>query len=414
MPSGDDHMNPIASLLGAQNVKKLITHPYVSPLFGDFTGFPPLLIQCGDAECLRDEGTLLAHKASMAGVQVYHEVYEDCPHGKPRQHGDGEPILSQSAVFQALFFLEAAKKAFRSHRNFVKRVLPAITRASRVDLGSMDKEVMSDAHALKQNGEPEAQSLAASPSPEAANVWGSDSGKEDDTDAESPRLVAEGVSDSDATSEDGSSSVQAENQVGLHASDIISNVGQRVIGGLVEGAAKTSNKQQHDLDRVQEEQNEDIAGIDTDTDEETASRHTRYYTATSETRSTPNSPSVRQRHRSRSTLSLTSLTPTMSTIALPSPGISGGRPAHSRTPSSGTIRPGFMRLNSRPRARTNSHPDLQALLDSYEASPSQHTVLFTSADSSEDESGPHNMDIDRSGALVADSSGPSSSDSSRC
>ena len=75
-------MNPIASLLGAQNVKKLITHPYVSPLFGDFTGFPPLLIQCGDAECLRDEGTLLAHKASMAGVQVYHEVYEDCPHGK--------------------------------------------------------------------------------------------------------------------------------------------------------------------------------------------------------------------------------------------------------------------------------------------------------------------------------------------
>ena len=82
MPSGDDHMNPIASLLGAENVKKLITHPYVSPLFGDFTGFPPLLIQCGDAECLRDEGTLLAHKASLAGVQVYHEVYEDCPHGE--------------------------------------------------------------------------------------------------------------------------------------------------------------------------------------------------------------------------------------------------------------------------------------------------------------------------------------------
>lgn len=84
MPSGDDHMNPIASYLGAANVKSLITNPYVSPLFGNFEGLPPMLIQCGDAECLRDEGTLLAHKASLAGVQVFHEVYEDCPHGELR------------------------------------------------------------------------------------------------------------------------------------------------------------------------------------------------------------------------------------------------------------------------------------------------------------------------------------------
>lgn len=152
MPSGDDHMNPIASLLGASNVKKLITHPYVSPLFGDFHDFPPLLIQCGDAECLRDEGTLLAHKASLAGVQVYHEVYEDCPH-----------------VFQAMFFLEASKKAFRSHRNFVKRILPSRPprnkegRRQRVDMSEMDQEVMSDAHAIKADGQPELASLPASP-----------------------------------------------------------------------------------------------------------------------------------------------------------------------------------------------------------------------------------------------------------
>ena len=37
-----------------------------------------MLIQCGDAERLRDEGTLLAHKASLADVQVEHEIYEDC------------------------------------------------------------------------------------------------------------------------------------------------------------------------------------------------------------------------------------------------------------------------------------------------------------------------------------------------
>lgn len=144
-------MNPIASLLGAANVKNLITHPYVSPLFGDFHNFPPLLIQCGDAECLRDEGTLLAHKASLAGVQVYHEVYEDCPH-----------------VFQAMFFLEASKKAFRSHRNFVKRILPSGPRTKegrrqRVDMSEMDQEVMSDAHAIKADGQPELASLPASP-----------------------------------------------------------------------------------------------------------------------------------------------------------------------------------------------------------------------------------------------------------
>ena len=77
-PDDDDHMNPVKCFLGPEGQRKWITHPYASPLFGDFTGFPPLLIQCGDAEVLRDEGTLLAHKASRAGVHVEHEIYEDC------------------------------------------------------------------------------------------------------------------------------------------------------------------------------------------------------------------------------------------------------------------------------------------------------------------------------------------------
>jgi acetyl esterase/lipase len=57
-------------------IEKYITHPYVSPLFGDFTGLPPMLIQAGDAEVLRDEITLLSHKAAMSGVKVEHEVFE--------------------------------------------------------------------------------------------------------------------------------------------------------------------------------------------------------------------------------------------------------------------------------------------------------------------------------------------------
>lgn len=79
-PLMDSHMNPIALYLGEQT-EKYLTHPYASPLFGSFEGLPPLLLQAGDAEVLRDEIALLAHKASLAGVLVRHEVYDDAVRG---------------------------------------------------------------------------------------------------------------------------------------------------------------------------------------------------------------------------------------------------------------------------------------------------------------------------------------------
>ncbi|TKY86956.1 hypothetical protein EX895_003633 [Sporisorium graminicola] len=105
MPKSGDHMNPVFAYLG-ENIDKYLTHPYVSPLFGDLHGLPPLLIQCGDAEVLRDEVTLLAHKASLSGVAVRHELYEDCVH-----------------VFQAFLFLDASRKALQSARHFVRTAL---------------------------------------------------------------------------------------------------------------------------------------------------------------------------------------------------------------------------------------------------------------------------------------------------
>lgn len=77
VPAPNDHLNPVGLYLG-DDIEKYLTHPYASPLFGDFKGLPPLLIQAGDSEVLRDEITLLAHKASLAGVEVQHELYEDC------------------------------------------------------------------------------------------------------------------------------------------------------------------------------------------------------------------------------------------------------------------------------------------------------------------------------------------------
>lgn len=105
MPVPGNHMNPVKAYLG-DNIDKYLTHPYASPLFGDLRGLPPLLIQCGDAEVLRDEITLLAHKASLAGVAVRHELYEDCVH-----------------VFPAFLFLDASRKALQSARHFVRTAL---------------------------------------------------------------------------------------------------------------------------------------------------------------------------------------------------------------------------------------------------------------------------------------------------
>ena len=69
-------LDPITCYLG-EHMEKYLTHPYASPLFGSFSRLPPMLIQAGDAEVLRDEITLLAYKASLAGVKVRHELYED-------------------------------------------------------------------------------------------------------------------------------------------------------------------------------------------------------------------------------------------------------------------------------------------------------------------------------------------------
>ncbi|KAI0361031.1 hypothetical protein OH77DRAFT_387227 [Trametes cingulata] len=106
MPQPGDHLNPVACYLG-EHMEKYLTHPYASPLFGDFKGLPPMLIQAGEVEVLRDEITLLAHKATLAGVEVRHELYADMVH-----------------VFQSLPFLEAAKHAFVSCHDFVWNFLP--------------------------------------------------------------------------------------------------------------------------------------------------------------------------------------------------------------------------------------------------------------------------------------------------
>ena len=70
------------------------TDPYVSPLFGDYRGMPPMLLQVGDAEVLLDDSTRLARHAAEQGCDVTLDIWEGMPH-----------------VFQgfAPFLLEASK-----------------------------------------------------------------------------------------------------------------------------------------------------------------------------------------------------------------------------------------------------------------------------------------------------------------
>lgn len=74
----------------------------VSPLFGDFSGLPPLLFQVGSTEMLLDDSVRAAAKANASGVPVQLEIWKRLPH-----------------VFQLIPALPQARAAEQSIRSFV-------------------------------------------------------------------------------------------------------------------------------------------------------------------------------------------------------------------------------------------------------------------------------------------------------
>ena len=63
----------IDPVFGAKN-------PLISPMYGNFTGFPPMLIQVGTHEMLYDDAVSVAKKAKEQGVPVRFTVYEGMFH----------------------------------------------------------------------------------------------------------------------------------------------------------------------------------------------------------------------------------------------------------------------------------------------------------------------------------------------
>jgi monoterpene epsilon-lactone hydrolase len=65
-----------AGYIGKENP----ANPLVSPVYADFHGFPPLLIQVGSQEILLDDACMLAEKARADGVDVTLKIWEGMWH----------------------------------------------------------------------------------------------------------------------------------------------------------------------------------------------------------------------------------------------------------------------------------------------------------------------------------------------
>lgn len=59
------------------------TNPWISPLYGNLRGLPPILLQVGDHEILLDDSLHFAEKAKDAGVDIHLHVWEGMVHCFP-------------------------------------------------------------------------------------------------------------------------------------------------------------------------------------------------------------------------------------------------------------------------------------------------------------------------------------------
>lgn len=79
------------------------THPYISPVFGSFHDFPPMLIQVGEREMLLSDSVNVVAKAKEQGVSVRLSIYPGMFH-----------------VFQFAFHrLPESKRAWEEIRHFI-------------------------------------------------------------------------------------------------------------------------------------------------------------------------------------------------------------------------------------------------------------------------------------------------------
>jgi len=70
----------------------------ISPLFGDFTGFPPCMIHVGSTELMRDDSTRLVEYMQAKGVDAKIQIWHQMPHVFPLF----EQLPESKAAFQQI------------------------------------------------------------------------------------------------------------------------------------------------------------------------------------------------------------------------------------------------------------------------------------------------------------------------
>lgn len=81
------------------------SHPDISPIFGDFKGACPVMIQCDCHEVLYDDGRLMADKLRSDGVTVNYTETTDLPH--VWQYNVGRAPEADQSVADAAAFMRA-------------------------------------------------------------------------------------------------------------------------------------------------------------------------------------------------------------------------------------------------------------------------------------------------------------------
>lgn len=62
--------------------------PVISPLYGDLSGLPPILVQVSDTEMLLDDGRRYVNKAVASGTEAFLQCWQDVPHVWQIFYGD--------------------------------------------------------------------------------------------------------------------------------------------------------------------------------------------------------------------------------------------------------------------------------------------------------------------------------------
>ena len=97
-------LTDLFTLRNAYASEEVLVETGVSPLFGDFTNWPPLCLHASESEILRDDSTRIAERAGGAGVDVELKLWAGMPH-----------------VFQVFHLLPEARRSNAEMMSFISR-----------------------------------------------------------------------------------------------------------------------------------------------------------------------------------------------------------------------------------------------------------------------------------------------------